>query len=151
MSKTKNAVMAFLTAMTMTVGAVGFTAYAEETKTEATVTEGQQTDGVFSLGAEYHFIEGPDVLIIDGEGSFTEREFYEAAKQFDPRTVVLGDDIDIPVSGNVGSEWLFNVSSLSSTFSVFAHKNSKAYKLWKSGLKKEFSEYLKEKNVELIY
>ena len=149
MSKSIKAVMAFLTAMTMTVGAMGVTSYAEEAPVEVTMTESAQTDGMFSLGAEYRFISGPDVLIIDGEGSFTEREFYEAAKQFDPRTVVLGDEIDIPVSRNVGSEWLFNVSSLSSTFSVFAHKNSKAYKLWKSELKKEFNDYLEANDISI--
>ena len=149
MKKTAKAVTAFITAVTMTVGAMGVTAYAEKAPAAAAVTESTQTDGVFSQGAEYHFIEGPDVLIIDGEGTFTEKEFYGAAKQFDPRIVVLGDSVDIPVSGNVGSEWLFNVSSLSSTFSVFTHKSSNAYKLWKGGLKKEFGDYLEANDINI--
>ena len=150
MKKTTKAVMAFLTAMTMTVGAMGATAYAKA-PVATVVTESTQTDGVFSKGAEYHFVSGPDVLILDGEGSFTEKEFYETANQFDPRIVVIGDNIDIPVSGNVGSEWLFNISSLSSTFSVYTHESSKAYKLWKNELKKEFNDYLEANNIDIGY
>ena len=150
MSKTTKTIMAFLTAMTMTAGAMGATAYAKA-PVATVVTESTQTDGVYSKGAEYHFISGPDVLIIDGEGTFTEKEFYETANKFDPRIVVIGDNIDIPVSGNVGDEWLFNISSLSSTFSVYTHESSKAYKLWKNELKKEFNDYLEANNIDIGY
>lgn len=112
--------MAFLTAMTITAGAMGVTAYAEEANT-AVVTESVQTDGVFSMGAEYHFIKGSDALILDGEGSFTAEEFDEVVKQLSPRTVVLGDNISVP-----DIEFMKSVLGTSAPYAVYAHENSKA-------------------------
>ena len=111
--------MAFLTAMTMAIGAMGVTAYAEGANT-AVVTESVQTDGVFSQGAEYHFIKGSDALILDGEGSFTVEEFDEVVKQLSPRTVVFGDNVNIP-----NDEWLKSILQLSAPYAVYTHDHSR--------------------------
>ena len=124
MKKATKTFMSFLTAMTMTASAMGVTAYAEETNT-AVVTESVQTDGVFSQGAEYHFIKGSDALILDGEGSFTAEEFDGIAKQFSPRAIVIGDNVDIPDSDSANNAWLKSMLELSSPYAVYAHKSSK--------------------------
>ena len=53
------------------------------------------------------------------------------------------------MNGNVGSEWLLNVTTLSSTFSVCTHKDSKAYKLYKGQLRDNFKNYVKTNNINL--
>ena len=100
---------AFTTALSLSVG------------TLSVVAESVQTDGVFSQGAEYHFIKGSDALIIDGEGSFIAEEFDEIAKQFSPKAVVLGDNVSVP-----DIEFMKTILGTAAPYAVYAHENSKA-------------------------
>ena len=128
--KTLKTLMVFLTAMTMTAGAMGVTAYAAETNT-AVIAENIQTEGIFSQGAKYHFIKGSDTLILDGEGTFTAEDFDEIAMQFSPRAIVFGDSVDIPDSGSANNTWLKGMLELSSPYAVYAHKSGNINKSYK--------------------
>ena len=123
MKITTKTIMAFLTAMTMTAGAMGVTAYAAETNT-AVIAENIQTEGIFSQGAKYHFIKGSDTLILDGEGTFSAEEFDEIVMQFSPRAIVFGDSVDIPDSDSANNTWLKDMLELSAPYAVYAHKSS---------------------------
>ena len=110
MSKTTRKVMAFLTAMTMTIGAVGVSAaYAKEADTEVTAAASTQIDGVFSKGAAYHFITGSDALVIDGSGSFTPEEYQAAVDKYSPRAVAFGMDVVPPESAENDYKWICSI------------------------------------------
>ena len=143
MSKTVKAVIMLFTVMIMLFETIGVSAHTMNNNDTI------QIDGVFSLGARYHYIENAYALVIDGKGSFTENEFYSAVMKYEPKIVILGDNVDIPVSGNIGNEWLFNITALSSTFTVFTNKNSNTYKLYKGELKNNFKEYIQKNNIVL--
>ena len=109
MKKTTKTLMAFLTAMTMTAGAMGVTAYAEE---NTSLSAEQQTNddtirGQFESGAWYSCT--PHGLLRVASG-FTPDEFYQLVEKYQPRFLWL-INTDIFTDENETSEWLKKITS----------------------------------------
>ncbi len=146
MKKTIKAITAVITAITITAGAIGVTAYAEEELQEtAIVSKSTQTEGVFSQGATYHFIKGSDALIIDGEGSFTVDEFTEIVDQFSPRSIVFDGKVAVPDGEN--NKWLMNLLSFDSTYAVYARRISNIGSAY-SKMLNQLNEEIKSKGLD---
>ena len=124
MKKSFKAVMAFLTAVTMTMGAMSVTVYAEETNTTAAETAARTLTGTFKDGASYTYVISSGALIIDGEGSFTTEEFNALTKSLEPAAVIFGRDVVMPKNKKAANEWICSILKMSSDFTVMTFKDS---------------------------
>ena len=124
MKKVTRMLAALAAVATMTVSAVPVCAE-EQPSDVASAEYTLPDDGIFAEGAEYHYLTNAQALIIDGEGSFTEKEYAALTEQLSPRTVIFGDNVIIPQNDSTMNEWLEKILSLSSSYAVYTHKNSK--------------------------
>ena len=121
--KKAKALMAILTALTMTVSAVSVTAYAEETQTAAAETEPRTQEGTFKDGAEYCYVKSSGTLVIDGEGSFTLKEYNTLVRKLSPNIVILGRKVVPPKDNNI-YKWFASITSFTSDYTVLGYKYS---------------------------
>ena len=98
--------MAFLVAMTMTVGAMSATANAAD-QTESTSFE-NRIRGEFEGGASYACTPNGQLRI--NNDSFTPDEFYKLVEEYSPKTLWLIDS-DISADENETIEWLKKITS----------------------------------------
>ena len=123
MKRSIKAVMALLTAVTMTAGSIGVTAYAEETQAAVETAPRTQT-GTFKDGASYTFVPSSGALIIGGEGTFTTEEFDSLTKSLEPTVVIFGKQVKMPKNKKAANEWICSLLKMSSGFTVLTFKGS---------------------------
>ena len=124
MKRSFKSVMALLTAMTMTMGALSVTAYAEETQTAITETAPRTETGTFKDGASYTYVFSSGALVIGGEGSFTVDEYNALIEKVSPTVVIFGRDVKLPKSQKAANEWICSVLKMSSDYTVLTFKDS---------------------------
>ena len=124
MKRSFKSVMALLTAMTMTMGALSVTAYADETETAIAETAPRTETGTFKDGACYTYVLSSGALVINGEGSFTVDEYNALVERVSPTVVIFGKDVIIPQNKKAANEWICSILKMSSDYTVLTFKGS---------------------------
>ncbi len=126
MKRSIKAVLALLTSITMTMGAVGFSAYAEDAPSAVTVTELPGTEtGTFKGGAGYTYVISSGALVIDGDGTFTISEYNELIKKCSPTIVSFGKNAVPSGSSKELNQWIASVTGFASDYTALAENDSK--------------------------
>ena len=124
MKRSFKSVMALLTAVTMTMGALSVTAYADEAEAAITETAPRTETGSFKDGASYTYVFSSGALVVGGEGSFSTKEFDTLVEKYSPVIIYFDNKVKFPEDKKAANEWLCSLLKFSNDYSVLTVKGS---------------------------
>ena len=123
MKKCVRTIMTFLTALTLVTASCEAAVLSAETAAVSD-TGSDTVKGKFKGGAVYTLNKGCGSLIIDGKGSFTEKEFDTLVKKNKPSILVFCKNVTVPKGTQTPNEWMLSILGNSAPYAVYMYKDS---------------------------